>query len=146
LIVTNTFVEYKEKNPRTNQAGKVQFHEVHATINNLTNHRDAIKEKKIMTADITTKFLNKALLKVVWTFYLRHPRGKFNVLGNMDGMNFKDANFITEPMGPATMEDGRLANLQFIFSGDDYGVTGTVKMLYDDLKYPCLKETGEVKN
>jgi len=139
VTVSNTFVEYKEKNPRTNQAGKVQFHDVYATITNLTNHKDAIKENNVMTANITTNFLNKALLKVVWTFYLRHPRGKFNVRGNMAGMHFKDANSITEPMGPATMEDGRLANLQFNFAGNDYGITGTVKMLYDDLKISLLE-------
>jgi hypothetical protein len=57
----------------------------------------------------------------------------------MAGMNFKDANSITEPMGPATMEDGRLANLQFNFAGSDYGLTGTVKMLYDDLKISVLE-------
>jgi len=139
MTLSNTFVEYKEKNPRTNQAGKVQFHDVRATITNLTNHKDAIKENNIMTADVTTRFLNKALLKVVWAFYLRHPKGKFNVRGNMAGMSFKDASVITEPMGPAKMEDGRLASLQFNFVGNDYGTTGTVKMLYDDLKISLLE-------
>jgi len=57
----------------------------------------------------------------------------------MAGLNFKDANSITEPMGPATMEDGRLTNLQFMLAGNDYGITGTVKMLYDDLKISLLE-------
>ncbi len=139
IILSNCFVEYKEKNPRTNQAGKVQFHDVYATISNLTNDKEAVKQNNIMIADITTAFLNKSLLKVIWTFYLGHPRGKFNVKGNLGGMNFKDATFITEPMGPAKLEGGRLTNLQFDLAGNDYAVNGTVKMLYDNLKLSVLE-------
>jgi hypothetical protein len=139
IIISNTFVEYKEKNPRTNQAGKVQFHDVYATISNLTNDKRAIKENNIMTADIATKFLNQVPLKVTWQFYLQHPKGRFDVKGNLGGMVFTGANSITEPMGPAKMEDGRLNNLQFNLAGNDYGMKGTVKMLYDDLKISVLE-------
>ncbi|MEP7371980.1 MAG: hypothetical protein ABI675_01245 [Chitinophagaceae bacterium] len=139
LVLSNSFVEYKEKNPRSNQAGKVQFHNVHATISNLTNRKDVIKENNIMTADISTRFLNKALLKVTWQFYLQHPKGRFDVKGSLGEMYFKDANSITEPMGPARLEDGKLRNLQFNLAGHDYGMAGTVKMLYDDLKVSVLE-------
>ena len=139
LVLSNSFVEYKEKNPRSNQAGKVQFHDVHATISNLTNKKEVIKVNNIMTADISTRFLNKAPLKVTWQFYLQHPKGRFDVKGSLGEMYFKDANSITEPMGPAKLEDGQLRNLQFNLAGHDYGMTGTVKMLYDDLKVSVLE-------
>jgi hypothetical protein len=139
IILGNTFVEYKEKNPRTNQAGKVQFHDVYATITNLTNDKNAIKENNIMTAGVTTKFLNKAPLKVTWQFYLQHPKGRFDVKGSLGGIPFRDASSITEPMGPAKLEDGQLKSLHFNLAGHDYGMTGTVKMLYDGLKISVLE-------
>jgi len=139
IILVNAFVEYKEKNPRTNQAGKVQFHDVYATITNLTNDKNTIKENNVMTADISTKFLNKAPLKTKWQFYLQHPRGKFDIKGSLGGIPFQEANSITVPMGPAKLEDGRLNDMAFNLTGDDYNMAGTVKMLYSDLKISVLE-------
>jgi hypothetical protein len=139
IILVNAFVEYKEKNPRTNQAGKVQFHDVYATITNLTNDKNTIKENNVMTADISTKFLNKAPLKTKWQFYLQHPRGKFDIKGSLGGIPFQEANSITVPMGPAKLEDGRLNDMAFNLTGDDYSMAGTVKMLYSDLKISVLE-------
>ncbi len=101
IILSNTLVEYKEKNPRTNQAGKVRFYNTYATITNLTNNEEAIKENNIMTADIQSSFLNKTPLQITWQFYLKHPKGRFDIKGSLGAMALTDANAITEPMGPA---------------------------------------------
>lgn len=139
IILSNTFVEYKEKNPRSNQAGKVQFFNTYASITNLTNDKEAIAKNNIMTADIQSSFLNKAPLKVTWQFYLGHPKGKFDVKGNLGSMALTDASVLTEPMGPAKLEEGNLKSLHFDLSGSDYSMNGTVKMLYDDLKISVLE-------
>lgn len=145
LILANTFVEYKEKSKITGQSGKVQFHDVYATITNLTNDKDAIKKNNIMTADISTKFLNKAQMKAVWEFYLLHPRGRFDIKGTLKNIAAKDVNVLTEPMGPAKMEDGQINSLQFNFEGNDYGTDGTVKMLYENLKLSILEKDKDSK-
>lgn len=139
VILANTFVEYKEKNPRSNQAGKVQFYNTYATITNLTNDKEAISKNNIMTADIQSVFLNKAPLRVTWQFYLQHPKGRFNVKGHLGSMSFEEASIVTEPMGPAKLEDGRLKSLHFDLAGNDYSMNGRVKMLYDDLKISVLE-------
>jgi hypothetical protein len=140
MILANTFVEYKEKSKITKQSGKVQFHNVYATITNLTNSKEAIKANNIMTADISTQFLNKAPLKVVWQFYLQHPKGRFDVKGNMGSITATEANPLTVPMGPAKLEDGQINSLQFNFEGNNYSTDGTVKMLYEDLKLSVLEK------
>ena len=81
-----------------------------------------------MTADISTKFLNKTPLKVVWQFYLQNPRGRFDVKGSMGSIAAIHANPLTEPMGPARLEDGQINRLQFDFEGNNYATDGTVKM------------------
>ena len=146
IVLPNTFVEYKEKNPRSNQAGKVQFYNTHATLTNVTNDKEAIRDNNTLTAAIATKFLNKATLNVVWQFYLKHPKGRFDVKGNLGPMLFADASVVTEPMGPAKLEEGRVKNLQFNLEGNDYSMNGTVKMQYEGLKVSVLeKEEGTKK-
>lgn len=145
LILANAFVEYKEKNKITAQSGKVQFHNVYASITNLTNNKDVIKANNVMRADISTKFLNKATLKVVWQFYLQNPRGRFDIKGNMGSIAAIHANPLTEPMGPAKLEDGQINSLQFDFEGNNYGADGTVKMLYNDLKLSILEKDEDSK-
>jgi hypothetical protein len=140
LILSNTFVEYKEKSKISAQSGKVQFHNVYASITNLTNNNEAIKANNVMTADINTKFMNKTPLKVVWQFYLQHPKGRFHVKGNMGSIAAREVNPITQPMGPAKLEDGLINSLQFNFEGNNYGIDGTVKMLYEDLKLTILEK------
>lgn len=140
LILANSYVEYKEKNPRTNMAGRVRFHDLAATITNVSNIKEAIQQDNVMKATIATRFLNKTPLKVTWQFYLQHPKGRFDIEGNLAGMQFKDANPLTQPMGPAKLEEGRLHNLQFYLTGDDYGINGSVKMLYDNLKITVLEK------
>ena len=39
IIITNAFLEYKERNHITRQSGKVQFYSVYASISNFTNDK-----------------------------------------------------------------------------------------------------------
>lgn len=143
LTLTNSFVEYKEKNPITNLAGKAQFHGITATITNLSNKEQITKENNVMTASVTAKFLNKASLNLTWLFYLKHPKGRFDIRGSLGNMQLKNVNPLTQPMGPAKIEEGFMKSLHFNLAGNDYGINGTVKMLYENLKITVLeKEKG----
>jgi hypothetical protein len=96
-----------------------------------------------MQVRIQTRFLNRAQLQLQWNFYLFHPKGQFTVTGELSSMPAAAVNVLTEPMGPARMEKGQINNLQFNFTGHNYGMYGTVRMLYEDLKVSLLeKETG----
>ena len=146
IILPSAFVEYKERNPRTTRAGKVQFHNTYATLTNVTNDKSAIKKNNILTVAINTRFMNMTPLHVVWQFYLAHPKGRFDVKGDLGSIRFADVNVITEPMGPARLEEGKLNDLQFNMAGGDYNMNGTVKMLYEDLKVSILeREKGTRK-
>ncbi len=140
LILKNAFVEYKEKSNITGQSGKVQFFNTYATITNVTNGEEALQQNNIMTAEISTRFLDKAPLKASWKFYLQNPRGRFDIKGSLGSIAAKDVNRLTEPMGPAKLEDGQIRSLAFDFKGNNYGTDGSVKMLYNDLKLSLLEK------
>jgi len=142
--VRNSFVEYKERNHITRQSGLVQFYSVNAMITNFTNDKHA--PNKVMKAFIKSSFLNKTPLKTNWTFYLFHPKGRFDVSGTVDAIDGKDVNPLAEPMGPASIKEGRFNGLSFDLHGNDYSMNGNVKFLYKDLKVALLeKDKGATK-
>jgi len=138
INVRNSFVEYKERNHITRQSGLVQFYSVNGTITNFTNDRHP--RNKVMKAVINSRFLNKTPLKTNWTFYLFNPKGRFDVSGTMGAIDGKDVNALAEPMGPASIKEGRFNGLSFDLHGNDYSMNGTVKLLYDDLKVAILEK------
>lgn len=140
LILSGGFLEYKERNHITRQSGKVQFYNIYAAINNFTNDKTAIAANNIMTADISSRFLNKTPLKVTWSFYLLHPKGRFDVKGTLGAINAEELNPLTEPMGPARIKEGNISRLEFNLQGHDYGMDGNVKFLYDNLKVIILEK------
>ena len=136
--VRNSFIEYKERNHITRQSGLVQFYSVNGSITNFTNDRHA--PSKVMRAFINSNFLNKTPLKTNWTFYLFHPKGQFDVSGTMGAIDGKDVNPLAEPMGPASIKEGRFNGLTFDLHGNDYSMNGSVKFLYEDLRVALLEK------
>jgi hypothetical protein len=136
--VRNSFLEYKERNHITRQSGHVQFYNLNATLTNFTNDKHA--PNKIMKAFVSSNFLNKTPLKTNWTFYLFDPKGRFDVSGSMGAIDGKDVNALAEPMGPASIKEGRFNGLTFDLHGNDYSMNGTVKLLYEDLKVALLEK------
>ena len=139
ILLRNGFVEYKEKNKITKETGKVQFYSIHALISNLTNKDDLIAKNNKMTASINCRFMDRAPFDVLWTFYLQNPNGRFDVAGRLGSINAKDISVLTEPMGPARIEDGTVNSVDFNLMGNSYSMNGTVKLLYENLKVALLE-------
>ena len=136
--IRNSFIEYKERNHITRQSGKVQFYNVNGTITNFTN--DKRSANKVMKAVVSSSFLNKTSLKTNWTFYLFHPKGRFDVAGTLGSIDGQELNALAEPMGPATIEEGHFNGMTFNLQGNDYSMDGNVKMLYENLDVAILEK------
>ncbi|HEX5025517.1 MAG TPA: hypothetical protein VFV68_09600 [Agriterribacter sp.] len=143
LILKNTFIEYKEHSPVTQKIGKVTFDQVNATFDNVTNIKAATAS--VMTADIHALFLKKTPVHTLWRFYLFNPKGRFDIKGELKAMDATEINSLTEPLGGVRAEKGRINDLRFNFKGQDYGMDGTVKFLYNDLKIALLKKEEDKK-
>ncbi|RYY52597.1 MAG: hypothetical protein EOO09_20925 [Chitinophagaceae bacterium] len=146
LIVQNAYVEYKERGMVSKQSGRVKFFNARAVISNITNDKAVIAKNGIMTLDFHASLLNKAPLTTNWKFYLNSNRGKFTVSGHLGRVaNAEDLSVLSEPMGPARIEDGDVKSLDFSFTADDYNANGQVKMIYDDLKVAILDRDEDTK-
>jgi hypothetical protein len=135
----NAYVEYKEMNPKTNKAGRVQFHRVHADMTNITNERSAIKKNDNLTIDFDAWFLNMAKADVVMNLKIADKQGRFTVKGNLGRFDAKQLNPLIEPLGMARVEKGKINNINFKMSGDNNHGSGELIMLYEDLKVSTLK-------
>jgi hypothetical protein len=143
IIVTQSFIEYKEKNAKSDSAGKVQFYAVHAIMTNVTNMSSAIARNNHSVLYFKSKFLNKAPIDAKLTMFLGNPQGKFAIEGNMGSINAIALNPLTQPMGLARLEKGNVSKMQFNFTGNDSSSDGKLTILYNDLKISLLKKDKE---
>ena len=145
VVVANAFIEYKERNNVTKNAGKVQMYDVYATISNFTNKKESIRKNNVMTLVSNARFLNKTQFNVNWQFLLRDPDGRFSIKGNLGPIDAKDLNPLTEPMGPARIQKGEIKGFSFDFNGSDHSMDGTITLLYDNLKIAALEKDKGAK-
>lgn len=143
VTLSNCFVEYKEKNKKTEMDGKVRFHNVNATLNNVTNMKQKIKGNDLLVINIHTDFLDKIPFKVKWVMYLMDRIGKFTIDGTIGAFDGPMVNKVTEPMGPARVESGNIKKVKFDFVGSDYNMDGHLYLLYDNLKVSLLNEKDD---
>ncbi len=140
IMITNGFIEYKERHNISRLAGKIQYYNVNATISNFTNDKKAIAANNVMTVDMNTMFLNRSPLHVSGRFYLLHPKGRFDLKGSFGAMDATLLNPIIERTGLTHIKSGMINGAEFSVQGQDYTADGTVKMMYDDLKVAALEK------
>jgi hypothetical protein len=135
----NAFIEYKERNGKSEQSGKVQFYQASIRVDNLMNRRKLFAGRN-MQIQFNARFLNKAPVRALIHFYPADDQGKFTIEGEMGSMSAKALNELTEPMGLAKIETGTLTSLHFNFTGNNYVSNGIFTLVYDDLKISLLRK------
>ncbi|MES1222198.1 MAG: hypothetical protein ABUT20_42275, partial [Bacteroidota bacterium] len=140
VTINDAFIEYKEKNPKSDYSGKVQFTHANAVITNVTNDLSLIKENNNCVLNFNARFLDMAPLRVRLGMILNNPKGRFTFAGSMDGFEANKLNVLMEPMGLAKIEKGNVNKVDFDFTGHNYGSDGKITLLYDDLKISLLKK------
>ena len=144
VTIAHAFIEYKEKNPKSDFSGKVQFVNAHAVIENVTNDPERIKKDNHCVINFRSRFLDLAAMHARVDMILNNPQGRFVFTGGLDeGFDAQQLNKLIEPMGLAKIEKGYVHHLDFNFTGHNHGSDGKLTLLYDDLKLTLLKKDEE---
>ncbi len=143
LIFEHSFIEYKERNAKSDSAGRLQFFDASATLTNVTNRKRDIAQDNKCVLKFKASLLNKTRVDAVVVMLLNDPHGKFSIEGNVGAIDVTALNPLTQPMGLARMEKGTIHKLHFTITGTDSMSNGTVLLLYDDLKISLLKKDEE---
>ncbi|WP_431213622.1 hypothetical protein ACQ86N_01525 [Puia sp. P3] len=140
VIFNHSFIEYKERNAKSRNSGRVQFHDARATIRNVTNIRKDIHEDNRCVLDFHARFLNKAPVDARLVMLLKDPKGRFTIDGGIGSLDVASLNPLTEPMALTRLEKGKIDHLQFSIRGTDSTGDGRVILTYRDLKVSLLKK------
>jgi len=143
VIFAHSFIEYKERNGKSDSAGKLQFYDVTATIRNVTNRRPVIAMDNRCILLFRAKLLDRAPVNARLVMLLRDPKGRFTIEGKIGDIDAQALNPLTGPMGLAKMEKGHVDELRFAFKGSDSSSEGQLTMLYKDIKISLLKKDEE---
>lgn len=145
VLCPAAYVEYKERNPRSEKSGAVQFYEVTASMQHVTNIVEEADSNNISTLNLSARLLNKAPLKAVFSFYLNDKEGRFTLKGSLGGMQATDLNPLLEPIALVKIETGAIDHMNFTVYGNDYGANASVVILYNNLRISLLKKEKETK-
>jgi hypothetical protein len=139
----NLFLEYKEKNPASQNSGKVRFVNSTLVVNNISNHPAKAGER--MIARFSTLFLNEIPMTGGFTFYLDEwQKGKFIAEAYLNkSFDAKILNQLTEPMSMARIDKGTFKSTSFKTVADTGTSNGHLEMSYEDLKISLLKKKGD---
>jgi hypothetical protein len=142
-IVRDGSIEYKEKNPKSGYAGRVQFAGASATISNITNERHRLQADPYCHLVFNAAFLGKIPLHAELALQIDAPDGHFRFSGGLQSFDGPVLNPLIEPMGLARIDKGIIHKTSFSFSGNNRGSNGRLTMLYDDLKLTLLKKNDD---
>lgn len=139
----NIYLEYKEKNAKSNKPGAVSFNQGEINIDNITNIPNVINENSIMTINYKANVLSTLAMNATFKFFLNSGNGKFAVNGTLGSCDAKDLNRISVPMARIRIDTGFINGANFDLTGNDYGARGEFVMRYKDFKIALLKKGEE---
>ena len=142
-MVKEAYIEYKEKNPKSGYAGRVQFASASAVLSNITNERHRIQTDPFCHLRFNASFLGKIPLRAELALQLNAPDGHFTLNGAVQSFDGPVLNPLIEPMGLARIDKGTIHKVKFGFSCNNRGSHGQLTLLYDDLKLTLLKKNEE---
>jgi hypothetical protein len=141
--INSGYIEYKERSNQTGNSGKIRFHNIALSITNFSNRPQDLAVNPVCGLHLRAKFLNEIPVNINLRLFTQDEKGKFTADGNIEGADATVFNQIIQPMGMANIESGKLNHCEFHLQGNDYGATGTVTVLYNDLKVNLLEKDQE---
>lgn len=139
IHINNVKVTYSEFDPEAKLTGYISFDRIKGTIFNATNDSLPLLKNPICTARFHTYFMNKGSLDVHFTFNTPSPKGDFMVDGQLGYFEGTSINKITIALAKVSVQSLKVNKYVFKLKGDDYRVTGTGILYYEDLKATLLK-------
>jgi hypothetical protein len=143
LILRDSYIEYKEKNEKSDSSGKVAFFHLYASIKNITNMRDSILRNNQMRLHFESSFLNAAPFTANINMRLNDREGKFQLDAKLGGIDAVTLNPLLRPMALAELKKGKITGLQYHLDATNTRGKGKLLIKYNDLGIKLLKKDEE---
>ena len=137
--VINGYLEYEELMKRAEKPGKVVLSQLNATCYSITNDTAFINNNGSIIVKGDFKLYGKAPAQIEIKLPLNEKNTDFILTGSVKDADMRIFNPYTEHTAMVVIDSGNIKQLQFeAFAANDTA-SGTMRLLYDDLKITVLK-------
>jgi hypothetical protein len=136
-------VAYYQYNKSSKKTGVVSFKNTAGQLLNITNKKDLLIKNNIATAKLTTWFMGKGKLSLLFGFNLTDAAYSYSYKGHLAPTDMRIANPATVPLGLVKITSGNVRSLDFDIHANQNTSTGKVNLLYNNLKVDVLKQDDE---
>jgi hypothetical protein len=143
ITVNDSYIEYKEKNDKSDSSGKVAFFHVQAGIDNVTNMKDKIRQQNQSRVLFNASFLNATPFTAKIRLQLNDRQGHFIMDTRMGSINSTALNPLLKPMALAEMDKGNINRLVYHLDATNTYAKGNLEFLYEGLSLKLLKKDDE---
>ena len=143
IIIRDSYIEYKEKNDKSDSSGKVSFFHVQAGFDNVTNMMIHIKTNNRMLLHFSASFLNEAPFHTDITMILNDKKGSFRMDAKLGEINAVSLNPLLKPMALAEVDKGKISSLRYQLDATNTSAHGKLLLIYDDLSLRLLKKDDD---
>lgn len=143
ILIRDSYIEYKEKNDKSDSSGKVSFFHVQADFDNVTNMLVHIKTNNRMLLHFNAEFLNQAPFHTDITMKLNDNRGIFQMDAKLGEINAVSLNPLLKPMALAEINKGKISSLRYHLDATNTSAHGKLLLVYDDLSLRLLKKDDD---
>ncbi|MFC1222523.1 hypothetical protein ACFE6N_01875 [Pedobacter sp. BG31] len=133
-------VKYAEFNPASKKTGAVTFKALNGNILNVTNDSLQLSKNNHALADLNTLLMGTGRLDVNIDFNLTDNNGAFTYSGSLGKFDMKNLNPLSKALGLVEIESGNIQHVDFKAQGNLRSATGTMNMLYTNLKVKLLSD------
>lgn len=137
--ISNVSVAYAEYDPEAKLTGAISFDRIKGKIFNATNDSLPLLKNPICKAQFHTYFMNRGSLNVYFTFNTPSKKGDFTCEGQLGSFEGTSINNITVALTKVSVQSLQVNKYVFKLKGDDYRVTGSGTLYYENLKATLLK-------
>jgi hypothetical protein len=143
IRITNSYIEYKEKNDRSDSSGKVSFFHAEAELDNVTNMAERIRLQNQMVLHFHALFLNESSFTADIHMRLNDKRGHFHLDASLDSMNAVSLNPLLRPMALAEIDKGKINLLRYQLDATNTEGKGNLDFHYEDISIRLLKKDAD---
>jgi hypothetical protein len=142
LHLHDAVVRYEEIPKTGGLSGKMEFFELNAEINNLSNVPDSLQKNDLLTLRAQARVMNKAWVSLNFQTHLLDKEGQFAMDGRLEEMEMTAFNPVLKPLTFIEVVEGELKSFDFYIEANKQKAGGRVRMEYRNLKVAILDENS----
>lgn len=137
--VTSSYIEYEENVLEDRSAGELSFHNVNASIKNLTNRNLDSPDFPTTQIEADALFMGEADISLRWQFDVSNKMDEFQVNGRLGAIRADHINPFFIPAMSVEAE-GKIESLYYDFYGNRNQANGNMQLSYREFKVNILKD------